>query len=146
MIEKAILEIISLKYKRGTNHLKASACNIGGAHYLKTSAYSTLLGCSPLEFKCWTPLIIQAFEFKWWTYISSWWFQVVGHYILIEYKPMQVVGPQTDPDSNLQNLVDFSIILLYKQKGGPPLGTTSLEYTVGGVKVKKGMLPNISRI
>ena len=29
------------------------------------------------------------------------------------------------------------ITLLYKQKGSPPVGTTSLEYTVGGVKVKK---------
>ena len=49
---------------------------------------------------------------------------MVGHYILMEYKPMQVVGPQTDPDSNLQykNLVDF--ILLYKQ-----LGTISLSHT-----------------
>ena len=48
----------------------------------------------------------------------------------MEYKPMQVVGPQTDPDSNLQykNLVDFSIILLYKQKGGPPLRTLSLSH------------------
>ena len=28
-------------------------------------------------------------------------------------------------------MVDFSISLLYKQKGGPPLGTTSLGHTVG---------------
>ena len=27
-------------------------------------------------------------------------------------------------------MVDFSISLLYKQKGGPPLGTTSLGHTV----------------
>ena len=34
-------------------------------------------------------------------------------------------------------MVDFSISLLYKQKGGPPLGTTSLGCTVGGEQSHK---------
>ena len=43
---------------------------------------------------------------------------------LLYFKLMQVMGPQADPDSNLQYKNDF----LYKQKGGPPLGTISLSH------------------
>ena len=40
-------------------------------------------------------------------------------------KNMRFLGPPKH-----MSLVDSNITLAYKQKGGPPLGTTSLEYTV----------------